>query len=99
VVQENSEQQIKLVEKLRAIMASGKVSSGVPLHKRIHAICSISLRSRKHEVVTVKKEASQEQASGAIREIFRRIALGSFKEKSDHQDRGRRANKHNSRKK
>jgi len=36
----------------------------------------------KHEVVTVKKEASQEQASGAIREIFRRIALGSFKKKA-----------------
>jgi hypothetical protein len=35
----------------------------------------------KHEIVTVKKEASQEQASNAISEIFRRIALGSVKKK------------------
>jgi hypothetical protein len=35
-----------------------------------------------HEIVTVKKEASQEQASSAIREIFRGIALGSFKKKA-----------------
>ena len=36
----------------------------------------------KHEIVTVKKEASQEQASSAIGEIFRRIASGSFKKKA-----------------
>ncbi len=36
----------------------------------------------KHEIVTVEKEASQEQASSAISEIFRRIALGSFKKKA-----------------
>jgi hypothetical protein len=36
----------------------------------------------KHEIVTVKKEASQEQASSAISEIFRRIALGSLKKKA-----------------
>jgi hypothetical protein len=35
----------------------------------------------KHEIVTIKKEASQEQASSAISEIFRRIALGGFKKK------------------
>jgi hypothetical protein len=35
-----------------------------------------------HEIVTVKKEASQEQASSAIREIFRGIALGSFNKKA-----------------
>ena len=36
----------------------------------------------KHEIVTVRKEASQEQASNAISEIFRRIALGSFNKKT-----------------
>jgi hypothetical protein len=34
----------------------------------------------KHEIVTVKKEDSQE-ASSAISETFRRIALGSVKKK------------------
>jgi hypothetical protein len=35
----------------------------------------------KHEIVTVKEEASQVQASSAISDIFRRLALGSFKKK------------------
>jgi ribosomal protein L35AE/L33A len=35
----------------------------------------------KHEIVTVKKEDSQEEASSAISETFRRIALGSVKKK------------------
>ena len=35
----------------------------------------------KHEIVTVNKEASQEQASNAITVIFRRIALGNFRKK------------------
>lgn len=60
---ESGEQQIKLVEELARIMASGK------------------FKEPKHEIVTVKKEASQEQASSAISEIFRRVALGSFKKK------------------
>jgi len=35
----------------------------------------------KHEVVNIEKEASEEQASSTISEVFRRIALGSFKKK------------------
>jgi len=42
---------------------------------------SDQLKEPKHEIVTVKKEDSQEQASSAISEIFRRISLGSFKKK------------------
>jgi hypothetical protein len=45
---DNGERQIKLVEELARIMASGKVSSRVPLKERIccHTVCSISLRNR-----------------------------------------------------
>lgn len=60
---ENSEQQIKLVEELARIMASGK------------------FEEPKHEIVIVKTEANQEQASSAISEIFRRIALSAVKKK------------------
>ncbi len=35
----------------------------------------------KNKIVTIKREASEEQASSAISEVFRRIALGSFKKK------------------
>jgi hypothetical protein len=35
----------------------------------------------KHEIVTIEKESSEEQASTVISEVFRRIALGSFKKK------------------
>jgi hypothetical protein len=35
----------------------------------------------KHKIVTIDKEASEEQASGVISEVFRRIALGSFRKK------------------
>ena len=35
----------------------------------------------KHEIVTIKKEASPEQAASVISETFRRIALGNFKKK------------------
>lgn len=60
---ENSEQQIKLVEELARIMASGK------------------FEEPKHEIVIIKTEANQEQASSAISEIFRRIALSAVKKK------------------
>ncbi|KAI0296047.1 trans-2-enoyl-CoA reductase [Russula brevipes] len=59
----NSEQQIKLVEELAQIMASGK------------------FKEPKHEVVTIEKEASEEQASSAISDVFQKIALGKFKKK------------------
>jgi len=35
----------------------------------------------KHEIVHIKGEASEEQASSAIREVFQRIALGTVKKK------------------
>jgi hypothetical protein len=35
----------------------------------------------KHEIVTIEKEASEEQASSTISEVFRRIALGSLRKK------------------
>ena len=35
----------------------------------------------KHEIVQIKREASDEQASSAIREVFQRISLGTVKKK------------------
>jgi hypothetical protein len=35
----------------------------------------------KHEIVVIKGEASEEQASSAIREVFQRIASGDVKKK------------------
>ncbi len=55
----NSERQIKLVEELARIMASGKVSSRVPLHKRIRAICSISLRSRRTKLSPLREKPAK----------------------------------------
>ena len=56
---ENGEQQIKLVEELARIMASGKVSSRVPLYKGIHAIRSISLRSRSTRLSPLRKKPAK----------------------------------------
>ena len=78
---DNGTQQLKLVEKLARIMASGKVRSRVALDKRIHAILFDQFKEPKHEIVTIKKETSQVQASSAINEIFREIALGGFTRK------------------
>jgi trans-2-enoyl-CoA reductase len=78
---DNGERQIKLVEELARIMASGKVSSCLPLNER--NLCHIfdQFKEPKHEIVTIEKETSEEQASIAISEVFQRIALGSFKKK------------------
>jgi hypothetical protein len=34
-----------------------------------------------HKIVTIGREASEEQASSTISEVFRKITLGSFKKK------------------
>jgi trans-2-enoyl-CoA reductase len=59
---ENGEQQIELVKKLARIMASGKVSSRVPLHKGIHAIGSISLRSRSTKLSPLRKKPAKNKS-------------------------------------
>lgn len=51
------------------------------VEKLARTMASGKFKEPKHEIVTVNKEASQEQASSAISEIFRRIALGNFKKK------------------
>lgn len=78
---DNGERQIKLVEELARIMASGKVSCRVSLNERVLYHMFDQFKEPKHEIVTIEKEASEEQASGAISEVFRRIALGSFRKK------------------
>jgi len=35
----------------------------------------------RHEIVTIEKEANDEEASSAINEVFRRMASGSSKKK------------------
>jgi trans-2-enoyl-CoA reductase len=78
---ENGERKIKLVEKLARIMASGKVSCRLLLNKRILCHMFDQFKEPKHEIVTIEKEASEEQASSTISEVFRRIALGSLRKK------------------
>lgn len=80
---DNGEGQIKVVEELARIMASGKVSSCLPLKERILLPYSVldQFKEPMHEIVTIENETSEEQASSAISEVFRRIALGSFKKK------------------
>jgi hypothetical protein len=42
---------------------------------------SEQFKEPKHEIITIEKGANDEQASSAISEVFRRIALGNFKKK------------------
>ena len=77
---DNAERQIKLVEELARIMASGKVSCP-PLNDRISCLMFDQFKEPKHEIVTIEKESSERQASSTINEVFRRIALGSSKKK------------------
>jgi hypothetical protein len=46
-------------------------------------VCYIfhQVKEPKHEVVIIKREDSEEQASSAIREVFQRIAMGGVKKK------------------
>lgn len=78
---DNDQRRIKLVEELAQIMASGKVSSGPPPNERILCLTFDQFKEPKHEIVTIEKESSDEQASSVISEVFRRIALGSVKKK------------------
>ena len=80
---DNGEGQIKLVEELARIMASGKVSSCLPLRERILLPYSVfdQFKEPKYEIVTIENEASEEQASSAVSDVFRKIALGGYKKK------------------
>jgi len=44
-------------------------------------MASGKFKEPRHEIITIEREASEEQASSTISEIFRKIALGSFKKK------------------
>ncbi|KAH9993668.1 hypothetical protein BJV74DRAFT_877736 [Russula compacta] len=54
-----------------------------PRSLRWRILCHMSeqFKEPKHEIITIEKGANDEQASSAISEVFRRIALGNFKKK------------------
>jgi len=77
---DNSEGQSRLVEELARTMDSGKVSGLVDLI-RMSRHMSEQFKEPKHEIIEIGRDSCDEMATSAIREVFRRMALGEVKKK------------------
>ncbi len=77
---DNGEGQSRLVEELARTMASGKVSGPVYPIRMAHHVLE-QFKEPRHEIIEIGREASDETATSAIREVFQRMTLGEVKKK------------------